>query len=87
MTAPFSRQRRTTATTPGDAAEDNRSDRGQGASHACVEITVFKKSDGILSKTITACRRWFAGLGRQRMSNVVGDGEANAFARRRPNAC
>jgi hypothetical protein len=54
MTAPFSRQGRTAGTAPGDAAEDNRSDRGQGAPGAPAEITVFKKSDGILSKTITA---------------------------------
>jgi hypothetical protein len=54
MTAPFSRQGRTAGTAPGDSAGDNRSDRGQGAPRAPVEITLFKKSDGILSKTITA---------------------------------
>ena len=54
MTAPFSRQGRTAGTAPGDAAGDNRSERGQGAPRAPVEITLLKKSDGILSKVITA---------------------------------
>ena len=51
-----------------------------------IEITVFKKSTGVLSKTIAAAEDGVARLRRQRVPNVVGGGETRAFAGRRSSA-
>ena len=54
MTSRSPREGQTAHANAGDAPRDVHSDRASDTPRMPVEITVFKKSDGILSKMITA---------------------------------